>query len=532
MKNIKKLFLIIIILLNVFVETIYAEEEPIVEETETVTIHLKISTDENTIYNQSINVEACDSGNPSSSTLKITAYCAVLQSGVDSDWNFDWAPGIFLNSINDIVGYTSQDANGSDVYHYWSWYLNSDYGTVGLNQYELQAGDSISLVFVDPIDETEEETETEETHRVIGSAGSSTNSDKSETKKVFDINKAFEFLIAQQKENGSWNEDIYTDWTALAIGTNENYLEQKTKLINYLKENQPGELLTDYERYAMALMSLNLNPYNINNINYIKKITDSFDGKQFGDKEKDNDDIFALIVLQNTGYTQSEEIIKNTITFILSKQKENGSWDESVDMTGASMVALSAFNQDENVKKALEKAKEFLKEKQEENGGWNNVSSTAWAIEGILALSEKPEDWIPARNASHNDAGGKNDNSPLDYLAENQDTDGGIKDLSAQADENLQNRIWQTAYVASALSGKTWTQIMQKFEKIKEEIKKDTETKTTLTSSRKVNLAPQKTEPEITNANQNTTETQTTQTEIPTEKGWFKNFLDKIFSIF
>ena len=91
----------------------------------------------------------------------------------------------------------------------------------------------------------------------------------------------------------------------------------------------------------MALMALGLNPYNINGENYIKKITDSFDGTQYGNIEKDSDDIFALIVLQNAGYEKEEDIIKNTITYILSKQKENGSWNESVDMTGASMQALS-----------------------------------------------------------------------------------------------------------------------------------------------------------------------------------------------
>ena len=84
-------------------------------------------------------------------------------------------------------------------------------------------------------------------------------------------------------------------------------------------------------------------------------------------------------------------------------------------MTGAGMEALSFLNADEQVKNALTKAKEFLKQNQKNDGGFGNVSSTAWAIEGILALSEKPENWI------------KNDNSPLDYLGINQDIDGGTK---------------------------------------------------------------------------------------------------------
>ena len=95
----------------------------------------------------------------------------------------------------------------------------------------------------------------------------------------------------------------------------------------------------------------------------------------------------------------------------MSKQKENGSWDENADMTGAGIQALASFNQDEKVKNTLTKAREFLKQNQKDDGGWGNVSSTAWVIGGIFALSEKPEDWI------------KNDNTPLDYLGVNQDTD-------------------------------------------------------------------------------------------------------------
>ena len=54
---------------------------------------------------------------------------------------------------------------------------------------------------------------------------------------------------------------------------------------------------------------------------------------------------------------------------------------------------------------------------------------------------------------------GTTTNSPIDYLTTVQDTDGGIKDT------DLNTKIWETAYVASALSGKTWNQIMQTFPK-------------------------------------------------------------------
>lgn len=347
-------------------------------------------------------------------------------------------------------------------------------------------------------------------------------------KPIFNLKKAFDFLISQQKENGSFGENLYTDWATLALKSG-NYEDQITKLIKYFEISKiENTSLTDYERHTMALMSLGLNPYNINNENYIKKITDSFDGKQFGNVNEDNDDIFALIILQNAGFIEEDKIIIDDISFILSKQKENGSWDESIDMTGAAIESLSFFNKNEQVKNALIKAKEFLIQNQKDSGGWDNASSTAWAIEGILALSEKPENWI------------KNNNSPIDYLGTIQDIDGGIKNPPrlGEADENLQNKIWETIYVATALSQKTWNQIMQKFDKPKEEIKTEKKIPKIITPLKKEivkNLQKENKIKKLENlANQNTTNiinSLNTNTE-KTNKSWFKNLLDKIFNIF
>ncbi len=271
-----------------------------------------------------------------------------------------------------------------------------------------------------------------------------------QTKISFDLEKGLAFLTSQQKENGSFEQEIYTDWGAVAVASIPNQdIIPVLKLVKYLSGNKSeGQLLTDYERHAMALMALGLNPYNTNGENYIAKIVSSFDGNQFGDVDEDNDDIFALIVLLNAGYDTKDTMANQSLKFILNRQKENGSWDESVDMTGAAMVALVAWQDDEQVKNALTKALDFLKKVQKDNGGWNDsASSTAWAIGGLNALLEKPESFI------------KEGNTPLDYLATLQDTDGGVKN------ESLQNKIWETAYVVSALSGKTWNQILQKFEK-------------------------------------------------------------------
>ena len=513
MKKVTKVLLVLAVLF--FYSPVLAEEVPPVTVTpDPVTIHLTITNGANSAYDNDITVTACNSDNGATTEVKVTAYCAILQSGVESDWNWDWAPGAFLNSLADIAGYTSQDSTGGDVYHYWSWSLNGGYADVGLNQHNLEANDLISLSFVDPIEETPEVTpgedeNTEEQH----SSSSGSRSSKKEEKAIFNLEKAFEFIISQQKEDGSFGEDLYTDWTALALATTQNYTKETIKLVKHFGELKiSGTVLTDYERHAMALMALGLNPYNTNGENYIEKIISSFDGKQFGDVNEDNDDIFALIVLTNAGYTVEDKMIADDISFVLGRQRENGSWDESVDMTGAGIQALANFSPTPGVGESLDKAKKFLKQSQKKNGGWDeNTSSTAWAIQGLNALGEELEDWK------------MDGNTPLDYLTTIQDVDGGIKN------ENLENRIWQTAYVISALSGKTWNQIMQNFEKV--------ESLTVTEQPKQIAIKPKIIKPKPKNlVNQNTAtaiNSLAPESEPKTEEsGWFSKLIYKIFSIF
>lgn len=385
-----------------------------------------------------------------------------------------------------------------------------------------------------------------------GSSGSYIRKEDEALKSVFNIEKAFNFLISQQLENGSFGEDLYTDWVSLALATTEKYEEQKLKLIKYQTEKKlVNPFLTDYERHALALMALGINPYldenpAVDRTSYIQKIVASFDGKQFGDPIEDNDDIFALIVLQNTGYTKNDKMITDAVDFVLSKQKENGSWDNSVDMTGIAIQVIAKFTEKNSLLQGVSqtdkprdsallvsgdsdlgkdkfssmvnKAKEFLKQNQKEDGGFGNVSSTAWAIEGIITLGENPTDWI------------KNENTPFDYLAINQDTDGGIKG------EILDNRIWETAYTLTAFSGKSWNQIMQKF---KTPLLQSDEVKTLITKP-EIKIKELETKKraiqtnlikEITASSVNAIEQKENNTPETPEKG-FKNFFRKIIGFF
>ena len=287
---------------------------------------------------------------------------------------------------------------------------------------------------------------------------------------IFDVKKAFAFLISKQKESGSFGEDLYTDWSTLALSSDIGYQTQKMMLIKYMTENKiSGSILTDFERRAMTLMALGLNPYDTGGENYILKIVDSFDGKQFGDPSLYNDDIFALITLSNAGFTENDEMINEDISFVLSKQEADGSWSKSPDITGVAIGALTFVKMNKSIENSILRARDFLKNFQKEDGGFGNPASPSWAMEGIMSLGEKPEDW------KHSTTG----KTPLDYLALNQDSDGGVK--NENGDEN--SKIWNTAYVLTAMSGKTWSEIMYDFPK------QVTQTAQLLTSNTRVTIS-------------------------------------------
>ena len=468
-------------------------------------IHLKISTNSGFLYDHDITVTPCDSDNHG--TMKTTAYCAVLQSGLSNNWSW-YGTGAFLNSLGGISGFTSQDANGNPVYHYWNWSANGVGGMTGLNEYNLQPSDSILINFIDPGNITP----------ISNSGGEPLMDEKSlNVSNLYNFNneKAVAFLVKNQKKDGSFGDNIYTDWTTLALSPSDKYEKEKTKLKEYLLDNKlpKNSSLTDYERRAISLMSLGINPYSANGENYIEKIVAGFDGDQFGNIAEINDDIFALIVLENAGYNESDALIKSTLNLILTRQEENGSWDGNVDMTGAGMEAIEKFKNEKAVILALERGKKYLKEKQVSDGGFGNISSTAWTMEGILALGENPLDWK------------KHGNSPFTSLGSLQENDGGI------TGSTLENRIWQTAYASSVASGKTWNQIMQNFRKLPE-VQPEPNTQIVSKENKEINQTPElkikeiEKNPNITKKFENKIETPT-----PTNKNWFQRIIEKLFGI-
>jgi len=268
----------------------------------------------------------------------------------------------------------------------------------------------------------------------------------------FNIPAALAFISAGQNSDGSLNSSIVTDWTAIAFSAADPG-SAKTKLRDYLI-NAPPQLsgVTDYERHAMALEALNINPYNGSPTDCISPIVNAFDGMQIGNKNLDTDDIFSIFPLINAGYSTADNIIQKEISYIISAQLPDGSWDESPDVTGAAIQTLNAIFGAPNasLEQALGKAQSYLSQTQKSDGGWGNVDSTSWVVTAQNAAKKSdPAHFTPLVSSTGY--------FPTDALANAQQPDGGVQSAG--------DRVWSTDYAVPAASGQSWLSVLHSFSK-------------------------------------------------------------------
>jgi hypothetical protein len=282
-----------------------------------------------------------------------------------------------------------------------------------------------------------------------GGGGGSSNTNSS----TGNIPAAFSFLVSNQNSDGSFTGTEDTDWAALALALPDAPSGARAKLAQYLSANDPlFTLATDYERHALALMALGINPYTGSPTDTITPIVKAFNGTHVVDSADDqtNDisDIFALIVLPHAGYTSSDTITQKVEAFVLSSQESNGSWDGNPDLTGAALQALAPLP---GTSGAIAHAENYLHSAQQSAGGFSNGDSTSWVLGGLAALNMSPASWAIGTE------------TPLTYLASTQQTDGGI--TSAPGITDPSKRAWSTAYALTAFEGRSWSSLLGNFPK-------------------------------------------------------------------
>jgi hypothetical protein len=356
--------------------------------------------------------------------------------------------GLFVTAIGGVAANPASE--------YWALYKNGSFASVGVTQLSIAAGDTIVLELHD-FSDTYLGSRLTITINSVTSSSSSSGSSSSGTSangviiaSDFDVPKAVSFLVAAQQGDGSMPTWLLSDWTALALAS-YGPSGARDKLRDYLQSSSPAMTnVTDYERHAMALLALGIDPYTGTGTDYITSIVEAFDGVQIGDPVLVNDDIFAVFPLLHAGYARSDDMLERIQIRIVGAQLPDGSWEGSVDLTAAALQALALFERTSNVKTAIDRAEGYLASQQRSDGGFGNSFSTAWVMQAIAAIGDSHTVWTKGLYRT-----------PRYYFSELQQADGGVEKLDTPSN----TRLWATAYAIPGVLGKTWDSIMVSFPK-------------------------------------------------------------------
>lgn len=173
----------------------------------------------------------------------------------------------------------------------------------------------------------------------------------------------------------------------------ENYVKSKDGVLHLRK-------YTEYSRVIIALTAIGKNPEDVAGYNLVTPLLD-YDKTIW---QGINGSIWAIIALDSGNYA-AQEIRDKYIARILECEKANGGWSLSdseqnadADITAMALIALSNYQDRQDVKSAIDRAINILSAMQNENGGYSayNTEASESTAQVLTALS--------ALGISYNDA--------------------------------------------------------------------------------------------------------------------------------
>jgi energy-coupling factor transport system substrate-specific component len=257
-----------------------------------------------------------------------------------------------------------------------------------------------------------------------------------------DASRAAAWLVAAQNTDGGWGsspeDESAPDMTAWAMlgleAASRNPLDISSggrNPVGYLRAqvdqlDSPGDLA----RTILALHGAGVDPRDFAGHDLVAEL--AAHRRDNGSFEAwPNSTAFAVMALRVGGGG-----VAQSTAWLAKVQNQDGGWGDepglpsNADSTAAVMQAMPET-------KAASDGLAYLRKAQRPNGGFPlgsngsvNSQSTAWAVQGMLAL-------------------GKDSGGALDYLAERQDADGHYR-RSATSDETP---VWVTAQVLPAVAG-------------------------------------------------------------------------------
>lgn len=263
------------------------------------------------------------------------------------------------------------------------------------------------------------------------------------------------WLVAQQNSDGGWGAspesasapDI-TAWAMLGLeasGLNPRDVTRGDRSpVSYLRANA-GQLQSpgDLARTILALKGAGVNPRTFGGRDLVgalakrRRANGSYEGWP-------GSTAFAIVALRAGG--AGSGAIDSSISWLVKVQNGDGGWGDTPDSpstadgTGAAMQAIPGTT-------AAQRGLTYLRKHQRSSGGFPlggsggvNSQSTAWAVQGMVAVGADP---TSVR---------KGGNSALDYLTARQETDGHFRYSSASD----QTPVWVTGQALPAVARKAF----------------------------------------------------------------------------
>jgi energy-coupling factor transport system substrate-specific component len=251
---------------------------------------------------------------------------------------------------------------------------------------------------------------------------------------------------------GQPSSQLYSGWAALGLaaqGINPGSVSHGgPSLISYMASGAPG--LSDpgsLERTILAVRAAGLDPANFGGRNLVAALEGDIraDGSV---SDQTNLTAFAILALRAAGVSAPS----STVNWLLGQPDRDGGFNfaraggfSDVDDTGAALEALAGIP-GSRAARVRTRAVSYIERQQDRDGGFpaapgagSNAQSTAWAIQGLIAMGVDPS--TLHRNGSA---------SPVQYLGSLIAADGHIR-YSRSSD---QTPVWVTGEALMALAGR------------------------------------------------------------------------------
>ncbi|PEZ02229.1 cell wall anchor protein [Bacillus sp. AFS018417] len=321
--------------------------------------------------------------------------------------------GVYVKGIDGLM---SGETSG------WSYEVNNKSPMVGADSYKLEDGDVVAYRFVLDWNNMSQQT-LQQVLDELGTCKKQPDTDNPGTDKPDapkpqepikgDVTKKVDEAIVKTAQK-MMKDGIDSDWVVIGLTQSGQEVSKEIKS-NYLqsleeriKEKENKFSSTELARTILAVSAVEGDPTNIASNNLISKLynfekIDSITGYTF-----------SLLALDTKKYDVPADAKWNRDTLvnaILKSQHTDGGWaymgkleePSDADVTGMVFSALAPYQDQAEVKQALDKAKQYLASIQTDKGGFTsggveNANSVAEVVLGLAAAGIDPTSTTYTKN--------------------------------------------------------------------------------------------------------------------------------------